>query len=88
MNQSNLEQVQNIFVSAREQLLREILNAAQSGSTARASNYAPQLVNLSNAINSVDNLLAEFDEQAPAEEGSAETPAERMARVRAARKKQ
>jgi len=68
-------EARSVLIKARDEVLRELLICGQNGGTGRAGAYAPQLVNLQQAIDALDRI------EAP------ETPVktDAMAKVRAAK---
>ena len=73
-NNSKLEQALEVLIRARDQLIGEIATCGNNGAVGRAQNYAPVLVNITNALDVVEKLQAK----------KAETE-DRMAAMRAAK---
>jgi len=70
----------NVLVRAREEIIREIVRAGESGGTGRASNYSPILNNLHQSILILQEL---GDQPAPVPE---QTFAQKMQAAKAAKK--
>ena len=53
---SNYDKAQEVLVRSREEVLRELVRAGESGGTGLAQRYAPILANLQNAIEAIDRI--------------------------------
>lgn len=53
---SNYDKAQEVLVRSREEVLRELVRAGESGGTGLAQRYAPILVNLQGAIEAIDRI--------------------------------
>ena len=54
---SNLDLALAVLIKARGEILGELANCGANGGVGRAANYAPQLVNLHNAINAIKQMM-------------------------------
>jgi len=55
---SNLEKAREVLVKAQEEILRELVQCGSNGGVGRAANYAPNFVNITNAIEAIDRMVA------------------------------
>jgi len=53
---SNYDKAQEVLIRSREEVLRELVRAGESGGTGLAQRYAPILANLQNAIEAIDRI--------------------------------
>jgi len=73
------QQALDVLIRAQDQLVKEIATCGEAGGVGRAQNYAPVLVNISNALAVVSKLVE-------AEGATQADPVhDRMAAVRAAK---
>jgi len=53
---SNYDKAQEVLTRSREEVLKELVRAGESGGTGLAQRYAPILANLQNAIEAIDRI--------------------------------
>jgi len=53
---SNYDKAQEVLIRSREEVLRELVRAGESGGTGLAQRYAPIFANLQNAIEAIDRI--------------------------------
>ena len=75
---SNYDKAQEVLIRSREEVLRELVRAGESGGTGLAQRYAPILANLQNAVEAIDRMKSS--------EGETISFAEKMKAAKAAKK--